>query len=225
MEEEALVFSRDIAFFFISEVALVFSRDIAFFISDEASVFCRDIAFFISEVALVFSRDIAFFFSRTRLRSSLETSLFYLGSGFGVLSRRRFFFQAWGGLRLISEGAARELKYRNPGDKSFGIVFPDVTPQPLSCLTSAPSRPIRPPLPPIPPPTLLRDPSPQNFARNVFRRYLLVVSAPGPADGGKFEGQTVATRIRARCAPLLPPPLSKKFAIFGVMIFEKNVGF
>ena len=38
----------------------------------------------------------------------------------------------------------------------------------------------------------------QNFGRNVFRRYLVVVFAPGPADGGKFKGQTVATRIRAR---------------------------
>ena len=95
-----------------------------------------------------------FFFSRTRLRSSLETSFFYLGSGFGLLSGGAFFLKVGGGLRLNSEGAARELKYRNPGDKSFGTVFPDVPPQPLSCLTSAPSRPIRPPPPstPLPPP-------------------------------------------------------------------------
>ena len=36
------------------------------------------------------------------------------------------------------------------------------------------------------------------FARNVFRPYLVVVFAAGPADGGKFKGQTLATRIRAR---------------------------
>ena len=71
-----------------------------------------------------------FFLFRTRFWSSLETSLFLSRTRLRSSPRRSFFFKAWGGLRLISERAARELKYRNPGDTSFGIVFPDGTPQP-----------------------------------------------------------------------------------------------
>ena len=76
----------------------------------------------------------------------------------------------------------------------------------------------------VPAELCVKGPVPEISAAKVFRPYLLVVSSPGPADGGKFEGQTSATRIRARCAPP-PPQLSKNFAILGDMIFEKTSGF
>ena len=168
-------------------------------------VFSRDIAFFILEAALVFSRNIVFFFLWARLRSSLETSFFLCRKWLRSSLRRRFFFKVGGGLRLNSEGAVRVLKYMNPGDKSIGAVSPDVTPAAsiLSDVRPVPSH--RPPPPPQPhlPPTLLRDPSPQNFARNVFRPYLVVVFASGPADGGKFKGRRWLLES-ARVAPRSP---------------------
>ena len=99
---------------------------------------------------------------------------FYLGSGFGLLSGGAFLLKVGGGLRLNSEGAARELKYRNPGDKSIGAVFPDVPPAApiLSDVRPVPSHPPTPPSPPPPnptfPPPFSEIPLPKNLRETFF---------------------------------------------------------
>ena len=141
-------------------------------------VFSRDIAFFILEAALVFSRNIVFFFFG-RGFGLLSRHLFsYLGSGFGLLSGGAFFFKVGGGLRLNSEGAVRELKYRNPGDKSIGAVSPDVTPAApiLSDVRPVPSHPPTPPPPPTPPSP---NPSPRSLSPKFCAKRFSSISRRG----------------------------------------------
>ena len=77
----------------------------------------------------------------------------------------------------------------------------------------------------VPAELCVKGPVPEYFGRNVFRRYLVVVFAPGPADGGNLRGRRRLLESARVAHPPPPPNCQKNFAILGVMIFEKTSGF